>query len=72
VLPVGVTEKNVVLHPLALPWIRAAGGLGKVFEFCAIVSTLSIDERATLTNMTAELGGLTGLVAPDQKTVEFL
>ncbi|HEY1228508.1 MAG TPA: aconitase family protein, partial [Ramlibacter sp.] len=31
-----------------------------------------IDERATLTNMTAELGGLTGMVAPDAETVRFL
>jgi 4-aminobutyrate aminotransferase-like enzyme len=33
---------------------------------------LSTDERATLTNMTAELGGLTGIVAPDAETVRFL
>ena len=33
---------------------------------------MSIDERATLTNMVAELGGLTGLVAPDDQTVAFL
>ena len=36
---------------------------------CAALST---DERATLTNMTAELGGLTGIVAPDEETVRFL
>jgi 3-isopropylmalate/(R)-2-methylmalate dehydratase large subunit len=33
---------------------------------------LSTDVRATLTNMTAELGGLTGIVAPDEETVRFL
>ena len=62
-----------MLHLLALPGIRAGGGVGKVFEFAgAVVAGLSTDERATLTNMTAELGGLTGIVAPDGETVRFL
>jgi len=44
-----------------------------VFEFCgSAVEQLTIDERATLTNMTAELGGLTGIVAPDSQTKKFL
>ncbi|MFW7341991.1 aconitase family protein [Pollutimonas sp. H1-120] len=69
----GVTAKDVVLHILALPEIRAGAGVGKVFEFCGeVVGNFSIDERATLTNMTAELGGLTGIVAPDQETLRFL
>jgi 3-isopropylmalate/(R)-2-methylmalate dehydratase large subunit len=72
-LPSGVTSKDIVLHLLALPWIRAGGGIGKVFEFCgSVVRAMSIDERATLTNMTAELGGLTSIVAPDQTTLDFL
>lgn len=72
-LPLGVTAKDIVLHLLALPGIRAGGGVGKVFEFAGeVVAQLSIDERATLTNMTAELGGFTGIVAPDAQTVRFL
>lgn len=72
-LPPGVTAKDIVLHLLALPDIRAGVGVGKVFEFTGdAVAHLSIDERATLTNMTAELGGLTGIVAPDAETVRFL
>lgn len=72
-LPAGVTAKDVVLHLLAMPDIRAGAGVGKVFEFCgAAVEAMSIDERATLTNMTAELGGLTGIVAPDATTLAFL
>ncbi|MGB3288695.1 MAG: aconitase family protein [Burkholderiaceae bacterium] len=72
-LPPGVTAKDVVLHILALPEIRAGAGVGKVFEFCGdVIDQFSIDERATLTNMTAELGGLTGIVAPDQETLRFL
>ncbi|WP_322051996.1 aconitase family protein [Paraburkholderia bannensis] len=69
----GVTAKDLVLHLLADPRIRAGLGVGKVFEFAgAAIAQLSIDERATLTNMTAELGGFTGIVAPDAKTVRFL
>jgi 3-isopropylmalate/(R)-2-methylmalate dehydratase large subunit len=72
-LPEGVTAKDVVLHLLALPQIRSGAAVGKVFEFRGpVVEQLSIDERATLTNMTAELGGLTGIVAPDAETVRFL
>ncbi|NRF66033.1 3-isopropylmalate dehydratase [Aquincola sp. S2] len=72
-LPVGLTAKDIVLHLLALPAIRAGSGLGKVFEFCGpVVRALGIDERATLTNMTAELGGFSGIVAPDDETVRFL
>ena len=69
----GVTAKDIVLHLLALPFIRGGGGVGKVFEFCGeAVARLSTDERATLTNMTAELGGFTGIVAPDAETLRFL
>jgi len=69
----GVTAKDVVLHLLALPLIREGGGVGKVFEFAGeAVAAMSTDERATLTNMTAELGGFTGIVAPDAETVRFL
>ncbi len=71
--PPGVTAKDIVLHLLALPEIRAGVGVGKVFEFTGeAIAGLSIDERATLTNMTAELGGLTGIVAPDAETARFL
>jgi len=69
----GVSAKDLVLHLLALPAIRAGAGVGRVFEFGgAAVRALDIDERATLTNMVAELGGFTGLVEPDEVTVQFL
>ena len=72
-LPAGVTAKDVVLHLLAIPEIRGGAGVGRVFEFTgSAVRAMSIDERATLTNMTAELGGLTGIVAPDEMTRAFL
>jgi 3-isopropylmalate/(R)-2-methylmalate dehydratase large subunit len=69
----GITAKDIVLHLLALPEIRAGAGVGKVFEFAGTtIAQMSIDERATLTNMTAELGGLTGIVAPDEQAARFL
>lgn len=72
-LPPGVSAKDVVLHLLAEPSIRAGGGVGKVFEFGGeAVTAMSVDERATLTNMTAELGGFTGIVEPDEQTVRFI
>ena len=72
-LGAGVTAKDVVLHLLALPEIRSGSAIGKVFEFGGdAVRAMDTDERATLTNMVAELGGLTGLVEPDQETVRFL
>ena len=72
-LPAGLTAKDVLLHLLALPAIRNGAGVGKVFEFAGpVVRALATDERATLTNMTAELGGFTGIVEPDEETVRFL
>jgi 3-isopropylmalate/(R)-2-methylmalate dehydratase large subunit len=72
-LPPGITAKDVVLCLLAHPALRDGQALGKVIEFVGTtVQAMSVDERATLTNMTAEMGGLTGIVAPDAKTVRFL
>ncbi|VVE72630.1 3-isopropylmalate dehydratase [Pandoraea anapnoica] len=69
----GVTAKDVVLHLLRLDAIRSGGAIGHVFEYAgSAVQAMSVDERATLTNMVAELGGFTGIVAPDEKTVAFL
>ncbi len=72
-LPLGVSAKDVALHLLALPAIRTGAGVGRVFEFSgSAIRDMGIDERATLSNMTAELGGFTGIVAPDARTVAFL
>ena len=72
-LRAGVTAKDLVLHLLRVERIRFGGAIGLVFEYGgAAVRELSIDERATLTNMVAELGGFTGIVEPDETTVAFL
>lgn len=72
-LPAGVSAKDLVLHLLALPALREGAGVGRVFEFGGpAAGALATDERATLTNMTAELGGFTGIVEPDEETVRYL
>jgi 3-isopropylmalate/(R)-2-methylmalate dehydratase large subunit len=72
-LPAGLTAKDLALHLLADESIRAGEGVGRVFEFGGpVVRGLSTDERATLTNMTAELGGFTGIVEPDDETLRFI
>ena len=69
----GVTAKDVVLHLLMQEEIRQGGGIGAVFEFAgAAIRAMSVDDRATLTNMVAELGGFAGIVEPDEKTLAFL
>ena len=69
----GVTAKDLVLLLLARPDLRAGAGVGRVFEFGGPgMAGLNTDERATLCNMTAELGGFTGIVEPDGETLRFL
>ncbi len=68
-----VTAKDFILLLLSLDYIRSGKALAKVMEYCGeAIEELSVDERATMTNMAAEIGGFTGIVAPDRKTVEFL
>jgi 3-isopropylmalate/(R)-2-methylmalate dehydratase large subunit len=68
-----VTAKDFILKILALDYVRSGKALAKVIEYAGeAIEALSVDERATMTNMAAEIGGFTGIVAPDEKVVEFL
>ncbi len=68
-----VTAKDFILKILSLDYVRSGNALAKVMEYAGeAVEALSVDERATMTNMAAEIGGFTGIVAPDEKVVEFL
>jgi len=68
-----VTAKDLILKILSLDYVRSGKALAKVMEYAGeAVEQLSVDERATMTNMAAEIGGFTGIVAPDEKVVEFL
>ncbi len=69
----GVEAKDVMLHLLQLPYVQEGRAIGQVFEYTgAALASLSTDERATLTNMVAEIGGFTGIVVPDEETRRFL
>ena len=68
-----VTAKDFILKILSLDYVRSGKALAKVMEYAGeAVEELSVDERATMTNMAAEIGGFTGIVAPDEKVVQFL
>ncbi len=68
-----VTAKDFILKILSLDYVRSGKALAKVMEYAGeAIEDLSVDERATMTNMAAEIGGFTGIVAPDRKAVEFL
>src|SRR5881227_2419979 len=68
-----VTAKDYILKLLAMEYVRSGKALAKVMEYSGeAIEELSVDERATMTNMAAEIGGFTGIVAPDGKVVEFL
>ncbi len=71
--PENVTAKDFMLEILRHPYVKTGQAIGKLVEYCGdAVESLSVDERATMTNMTAEVGGFTGYVAPDEKTVAYL
>ncbi len=68
-----VTAKDFILKILSLDYVRSGKALAKVMEYAGeAIEDLSVDERATMTNMAAEIGGFTGIVAPDRKAVDFL
>jgi len=68
-----ISAKDIALLLLAHPLVRSGGALGMVIEYAGdVVAAMGVDERATLANMASEVGGFTGLVAPDGKVVEHL
>jgi 3-isopropylmalate/(R)-2-methylmalate dehydratase large subunit len=71
VLPLGVTAKDVILKIIGT--IGTAGGTGYVIEYAGeVIRKLSMEERMTVCNMTIEGGARAGLIAPDQKTFDYL
>lgn len=70
-LPAWVAAKDVILEVLKRMSVK--GGVGKVIEYCGEgVKTLSVPERATITNMGAELGATTSIFPSDEITKQFL
>ena len=70
-LPIGVTSKDVILQIIGK--IGTAGGTGYVIEYSGnLISSLSVENRMTICNMTIEGGARAGLIQPDQKVFDYL
>ncbi len=70
-LSVGVTSKDVILQIIGK--IGTAGGTGHVVEYAgSLISSLSVEQRMTICNMTIEGGARAGLIEPDQKIFDYL
>ncbi len=70
-LPRGVTAKDLILWLIGR--ISTSGGTGYCIEYTgAAVRALSMEERMTVCNMTIEAGARAGLIAPDEKTFNYL
>ena len=70
-LPIGVTSKDVILQIIGK--IGTAGGTGYVIEYSGnLISSLSVEQRMTICNMTIEGGARAGLIQPDEKIIEYL
>ena len=71
VLPDGVTAKDIILSIIGE--IGTAGGTGHVIEYCgSAISALSMEGRMTVCNMSIEGGARAGLIAPDDKTYDYI
>ena len=69
-LPAGTGAKDMILHLIGC--YSAAGGSGYAVEFSGpAISALSIEARMTLCNMAVEFSAFTGIIAPDDKTIEY-
>jgi len=69
--PHAVTAKDIVLS--IIKNIGTAGGTGTVIEYCGEgINDLSMEQRMTICNMSIEAGARAGLVAPDEKTFDYL
>ena len=69
----GVCAKDVMLHILAMDHFKTGKGIGQVLEFSGEgVKKMSLDERATLTNMAVEAGSFTGIIEADEVVVAYL
>ncbi len=70
-LRTGVTSKDVILQTIGK--IGTAGGTGMVIEYAgSVIENLNIEERMTICNMSIEAGARAGLIAPDEKTINYL
>ena len=69
-LPFGSTAKDIILHIIGI--IGTAGGTGYAIEFAgSAIRALSMEGRMTICNMAIEAGARSGMVAVDDKTIDY-
>ncbi|MGE4159764.1 MAG: aconitase family protein [Planctomycetota bacterium] len=69
----GVAAKDLMLHVMAADYIKSGKAIGKVLEFGGEgIASLSLDERATITNMAVEAGATTGIIEADEVVVDYI
>ena len=70
-LGLGITSKDVILQTIGK--IGTAGGTGMVIEYAgSVIENLNVEQRMTICNMSIEAGARAGLIAPDEKTIQYL
>jgi len=70
-LSTGVTSKDVILQTIGI--IGTAGGTGMVIEYVgSVIEDLNVEQRMTICNMSIEAGARAGLIAADEKTIDYL
>lgn len=66
-----ISAKDIILKTIQT--LGVSSGNGYVVEFCgSVIENLSMEQRMTLCNMSVELGAKAGLIAPDQKTIDYI
>src|SRR5690606_5438420 len=70
-IPPGVTAKDLVLHLIAQHGV--AGAAGHAVEFAgSAIAELGVEGRLTICNMAVEFSAFTAVIAPDEKTLEYV
>lgn len=68
-----VSAKDIILKLLTTEYFKSSEIIGTCIEFCgSALLDMNVDERATLTNMAVEAGACTGIISPDQVTIDYL
>ena len=71
ILSTGITAKDLALHIIGR--LGADAGVGYAIEFAgSAITELDVESRLTLCNLTIELGARCGMVAPDERTIDYL
>ncbi|XAJ86382.1 3-isopropylmalate dehydratase large subunit [Buchnera aphidicola (Taiwanaphis decaspermi)] len=66
-----VSSKDIILY--IIKKIGVSGGNGYIIEFCGnVIDNMTMEQRMTICNMSIEMGAKSGIIAPDNKTFDYL